>query len=147
MIYHDIRYEIPHTSPKGYPPYMHEVSLMTNLLVVVEKSASREGCDQVSVIHLRVGEFSGVNIDALNFAFEVLRKGTVAESAELQCETIPLVISCKSCGTESRPDQFIFRCKNCESSEIEIISGREMEIDYILVDEESENADSARSGS
>ena len=125
---------------------MHEVSLMTNLLDVVDKAARNEDHCSVSVIHLRVGELSGVNIDALAFAFEVLRKGTVAESADLQCEAVPLVIRCLTCGKDSHPDGFVFRCSKCDSSKIDIISGREMLIDYILVDEDEESGDSAGSG-
>lgn len=121
---------------------------MTNLLGVVEKTALKAGSTKVDVIHLRIGEMSGVNIEALTFAFEVLSKGTVAESAQLKCETVPLAIRCRVCGSESHPDEFVFRCSSCGSSETDIISGREMEIDYILVndDERSTKRDSACCG-
>ena len=114
---------------------MHEVSLMKNLLAVVEKAAEREGSDHVDVIHLRLGEMSGVNIDSLTFAFEVLSEGTVAEKGRLEFERIPLVIRCNDCNYDSQPETLVFRCPKCESTKMELISGREMEIDYILVDE------------
>ena len=115
---------------------MHEVSLMKNLLRTVEDVAVREGGAPVHVIHLRIGELSGVNTDALSFAFEVLSKGTLAEKSRLEFERVPLRARCGDCGAEFHPDEFVFRCKKCGSPEIDVLCGREMEVDYILLDDE-----------
>ncbi|OQX85526.1 MAG: hydrogenase maturation nickel metallochaperone HypA [Candidatus Latescibacteria bacterium 4484_7] len=117
---------------------MHEVSLMQNLLEVVASTARREGGEKVNVIHLKIGELSGVNRDSLEFAFEVLKKGTVAEEGKLEIERVPLRVRCKDCGADFSPTDLIFRCESCGSSNLEIVSGREMEIDYILMDDEED---------
>jgi len=117
---------------------VHEVSLMTNLLEIVERIAGKEGAESIKVIHLRIGEMAGVNIDALSFAFDVLSKGTKTEGGKLEFERVPLRIRCKECGLESRPKGLIFYCDRCSSPDIEILSGREMEVDYILLDDEDE---------
>ncbi len=115
---------------------MHEVSLMKNLLRTVEGVASAEGEKPVQVIHLRIGEMSGVSIDALSFAFDVLSKGTIAEGGRLEFERVPLRARCRECGEEFHPEEFVFRCAACGSPEIDILSGREMEVDYIMLDDE-----------
>jgi hydrogenase nickel incorporation protein HypA/HybF len=115
---------------------MHEVSLMKNLLRTVEGVAAREGRKPVQMIHLRIGEMSGVSIEALSFAFEVLSKGTPAEGGRLEFERVPLRALCRECGHEFHPEEFVFRCMKCGSPELEILGGREMEIDYILIDDE-----------
>ena len=115
---------------------MHEVSLMKNLLRMVEETRIREGGGLVKVIHLRIGEMSGVNTDALSFAFEVLSEGTAAEGGRLEFEKVSLRARCRECGAEFHPDEFVFRCGSCGSPEIEILAGREMEVDYILLDDE-----------
>ncbi|UCF06949.1 MAG: hydrogenase maturation nickel metallochaperone HypA [bacterium] len=109
---------------------------MKNLLETVERVAADEGADHVDVIHLRIGEMSGVNSDALQFAFEVLSKDTVAEKGRLEIDHVPLMIRCRACGSESHVEGFVFLCPSCQSAEIEIVSGRELEIDYILVDDD-----------
>lgn len=114
---------------------MHEVSLMQNLLEVVMETARREGARRVDLIHLRIGEMSGVNIDSLSFAFEILSKGTPAQDGRLECETVPLRARCASCGEAFHPDDLVFRCPVCGNTEIEVTAGREMEVDYILLDE------------
>jgi hydrogenase nickel incorporation protein HypA/HybF len=114
---------------------MHEVSLMQNLLDVVSATARREKAEHVDLIHLRIGEMAGVNVESLAFAFEILSKGTEAEGGRLECETVALRARCSSCGADFRPEELVFRCPACRSAEIELTAGREMEIDYILLDE------------
>ncbi len=121
---------------------MHEVSLMENMLETVEHVAREEGGGPVTVIHLRIGEMSGVNIDALTFAFDVLKKGTVAEGGRLEFEQVPLEAKCRACGASFHPDEFVFLCTSCSSGDLEITSGREMQVDYILLDDDSKTDDS-----
>lgn len=108
---------------------------MRNLLEVVTRAAGREGGGPVRTIHLKIGELSGVNEDALRFAFDVLSRGTVAEGGALECETVPLVVHCGACGAEYQPRELVMFCPACGGREIDIVSGREMEIDYICVDD------------
>lgn len=119
---------------------MHEVSLMNRLLEVAAGAARREGAARIDAIHLRIGELSGVNIDSLRFAFEVLSKGTPAEGGRLEFEKVPLLARCAECGREFRPEGLVFRCPSCRSERIDVAAGREMEVDYILLDEEQGGA-------
>lgn len=115
---------------------MHEVSLMQELLKVVEGAAEEQGGREVTKIHLKIGEMAGVNVESLRFAFEVLSRGTVAEDALLEFENIPLKMRCRSCNLEFSPVEFTFRCTACSGTDIEILAGREMCVDYILVNDE-----------
>jgi hydrogenase nickel incorporation protein HypA/HybF len=124
---------------------VHEVSLMKNLLDTVEETARRESGEPVKVIHLRIGELSGVNIEALSFAFEVLKEGTLSSEARLEFERVSLEARCKRCGADFHPDELIFRCTKCGSADIEILAGREMHVDFILLDDEINKA--GRNGS
>jgi hydrogenase nickel incorporation protein HypA/HybF len=54
----------------------------------------------VSKIILEIGTFSGVEVDALDFAFSVFKKGTIIEAATIEYITPPLILFCKHCGTE-----------------------------------------------
>jgi len=122
---------------------VHETSLMKNLLSIVDRTACGDGAGPVRVVHLKIGEMAGVNADALRFAFEVMAKDSVAADAVLEIERVPLSIRCTACGAEFRPGGFVFICTACGSSEIEILTGREMEVDYILVGDDAEGADGA----
>jgi len=115
---------------------MHEASLMKNLLAIVEQAAHDEGGGPVRVVHLRLGAMAGVNADALRFAFDVMSPGTAAEGGRLEIEDVPLRVRCRKCGAESLPRDFVFACGSCGSVELDICSGREMAVDYILVGDE-----------
>lgn len=117
---------------------MHEVSLMQNVISVVTETAQRQGGGRVSSIHLKIGRMAGVNIDSLRFAFDIISKGTVAEEGRLEIERIPLKLSCRSCGREFSPGSFTLICPNCGSRDIDIISGREMQVDYIMMEDEED---------
>ena len=119
---------------------MHEVSLMSNLLAIVDHAAAQERGGPVRVIHLKVGEMAGVNIDALQFAFDCLSRGTSAEGGRLEFERVPLVARCRRCGARSNPKECVFTCGACGSDDLDILSGREMEVDYILVGDDDGRA-------
>jgi hydrogenase nickel incorporation protein HypA/HybF len=116
---------------------MHETALMTNLLAIVERAARDGGGGRVRLVHARIGEFAGVNVEALRFAFEVLSPGTAARGGRLECEVVPLRVRCRGCGAEASPGDFVLACGRCGSTEIDIVGGREMEVDYILTDDEA----------
>ena len=115
---------------------MHEVSVMRNLLNSVEATADRERAERIDVIHLRIGEMAGINFESLEFAFEILSKGTKAEGGMLEYDKVELLVKCTECSHEFDPEELVFRCPECRSGRVDIIAGREMEVDYILLDEE-----------
>ncbi len=112
---------------------MHEIGLMQNVLDRVAGIAKANGAPEVSAIHLRIGVLSGVIAESLEFAFEVLKKGTVAEKARLMVESEPLVCYCKSCRKEFKPDNFSSICPDCRGSDIEVHGGMEMNLISIEV--------------
>ncbi len=109
---------------------------MRNLLDIVEATAVRERAERVDVIHLRIGEMTGINYQSLEFAFEILSKGTRAEGGRLEYDRVDLRGKCAECSREFSPEELVFRCPDCGSGRVDIIAGREMEVDYILLDEE-----------
>ncbi len=126
---------------------MHELSLMKNILRIAGSAALSEGeGGRVELIHLRIGEMSGVCEESLRFAFQVLTEGTICEGARLGIERVPLRVTCRGCGSEYHPDEFTFVCRECGSPKLNIDSGREMEIDYILTDERAGNKEKVIEG-
>lgn len=107
---------------------MHEASLMESILTAAEKRARDLGAARIQRITVRVGALSGVSPDALDFAFEALSPGTLAESGNLTIERVPIRCACRTCRREFQPDGPFFECPDCGQPTGEIIAGREMEI-------------------
>ncbi len=107
---------------------MHEVSIMENILSIVEPRARAVGANRITRITVRVGELSGVAPEALEFAFQALTPGTLAEGGDLVIERIPVRCFCKTCRRQFQPDGPFYICPDCHEPTNEILSGRELEI-------------------
>jgi hydrogenase nickel incorporation protein HypA/HybF len=108
---------------------MHELSIAISMIdQILEESESRGGLD-VEVVHLKLGAFSGVYKDALEFAYEMSCEGTPLEGSRLAIETIPLIIHCSVCGKDqSPPSIYQLWCPECRTPTHEIVTGREIEV-------------------
>lgn len=108
---------------------MHELSIaMAMIDEIIEQSESRGGLD-VEVVNLRLGAFSGVDKDALLFAYDLACEGTPLEGSRLLIETIPLVVYCPNCKRKRAPvSAYQLCCPDCLVPTPDIVTGREIEV-------------------
>lgn len=114
---------------------MHEMSIARSLLEVIEQYAPTNDSVRVKVVRLKIGELAGVIPDSLRFCFEVVSEGTVAQGAELVIETVPLVGRCQACGTDFHVEGYVFLCPRCDSPQVELISGNELDVIELELEE------------
>jgi len=110
---------------------VHELSIVSGLFDTLLEQAREHGAREVTLVKLRVGKLSGVVPELLESAFDMYKKGTIAERAELVIEEIPLAIRCRSCLAEISKDEFAFICPSCRSTDIEILGGTELFLEKI----------------
>ena len=77
-------------------------------------------------MELVIGRLSGVSVDSIRFAFEVLSPETCMEGAELMIEEPKAVCACATCGRKTEIDTFVAECPACGGSEIRVEGGEEM---------------------
>ena len=107
---------------------MHELSIALSILDEIDVQLERHGGAAVEVVYVRVGVLSGVDPQALRFAYEIACAGTSFAGSRLEIESVPLLVSCLQCGTRHTPDpQHIF-CPLCISPEQQVLEGRELEV-------------------
>jgi hydrogenase nickel incorporation protein HypA/HybF len=107
---------------------MHEISLVENIIEIITTEMPKHGISTVETITLKIGDMQHVVPDALTFGFEIVSKDTPLEGAELIIENVPAKARCKTCGSEFVVEDWWDNCPKCDSVEIEIISGKELEI-------------------
>ena len=107
---------------------MHELSIMQSALDMALEGAKQAGAKELLVIRLRIGALSGVVPDALQFAFEALREGTLAQRAELAIEDVPARFWCSACAREFESDDMFAECPVCRQPSGDLRAGRELEI-------------------
>ena len=116
---------------------MHETGIAASIIEIAEGSA-RGG--PILKIHLQLGAFTGVVREALEFAFEALKDGTLAARAELEIEIIPLIAACPACDWTGAPEEdYCLICPRC-AAPVAILSGREMQVDYIDLDDSQQES-------
>ena len=114
---------------------MHELGIAASILESVEKEALRHPDGRITKVGVKIGELSGVDRDALQFGFEVLVKDTAWEQLVLELESVPRVQRCAKCAYEFRMTEFDPRCPLCGEFATQCISGEELDIAYMEVDE------------
>ena len=107
---------------------MHELSIMTEALRMAVDAAQSAGASRVSKLRLRIGRLSGVVPDAMQFAFDVVCNGTMADGAKLEIETVPGACWCATCQAEFDCENFFNECPRCHNFSGELRRGQEMEI-------------------
>jgi len=118
---------------------MHELGIAQNILEIVQQSVPEEQAPLVKWIKMRVGPLSGIVADSLDFCFSVIIGDTKMSQARLAIEQAPIVSRCKSCMHEFKIEDLAFLCPVCKSANLELISGKELEIVEIeLIDENDE---------
>ncbi len=111
---------------------MHELSIAQSLLQIVEQEAARHGVEQVIRVGVKLGAYSAVVPSALTFSFDLIKKGTVADEAELAIEEVPLQGVCQECGASlDHMESPIADCPSCGSNKIQLTQGRELTIAFI----------------
>ena len=115
---------------------MHELSIAQNIIEIVKQNVPTEELQSVTSINLKIGEFSGVDIDSLEFGFEAITSGTELENSKLTIEKIPFVFKCHNCGINTTNEFGISICPKCNGTNTKIISGLEIEIIEVILKNE-----------
>jgi hydrogenase nickel incorporation protein HypA/HybF len=117
---------------------MHELSIVASILDIAEARAREQNSGSIQVIGIRLGEFTNIAREALEFAFEIARQGTLAEHAILEIEVVPMVIECVVCNAVTRPEGTLrLICAQC-GFPLRVVSGEELEVEYIELETETE---------
>jgi hydrogenase nickel incorporation protein HypA/HybF len=108
---------------------MHELSIVLSIIDEIDEQSEARDLHDIEVVHLKVGVFSGVDRDALLFAWELACEGTRLEGSRLDIETVPLVIHCAACREDrSPPSLYQLCCPECNTPSETIVTGRELEV-------------------
>jgi len=115
---------------------MHEMGIAKQIIDIATSSIP-DGMEDIPVerVNLKVGKLSSVVPDSLRFCFEILSINTPLSGADLNIEVVPILAKCEECKFEWIINEPIFMCKNCKSGSIEIISGRELDITSIELED------------
>lgn len=113
---------------------MHEMSLAEGIVQVLETEGAKQGFTQVKTVWLEIGALAGVEVSALEFAFEVVQRGTLVENAQLKIINLPAHAWCMPCAQGVEIRQRFEACPLCGSYQLQVSAGDEMRIKELEVE-------------
>jgi len=124
---------------------MHEMGIANSVLEAVRVEMERYPGNYPCKVGVRIGEMAAIDQDALRFCFEAMVHETDLESLALEIEFCPRRHRCQVCGRDFVVHDYDCRCPQCESLETTCISGDELELAYLEVEENGQSAVGAKS--
>jgi hydrogenase nickel incorporation protein HypA/HybF len=112
---------------------MHELSIAQ---AICDTVVDRAGGRPVRRVDVRIGHLRQVVPDSLLFAWEMLTEGSDLAGSELVVEHVPAVVRCRVCGADTTLDWPVLACAACESLDVELRSGEELQLVSIDVAQE-----------
>ena len=101
---------------------MHEMGVAMQIIEIATASIPKNmALARVERVNLKIGKLSAIVSDSLRFCFEIAE--------------IPVVAHCNDCGFQWTIEAPVFTCQKCTSGSIELLSGRELDIDSIEIAE------------
>ena len=90
---------------------MHELSVVANLFEILKEKLEAQNGKRVCVVKFQVGLLSGVVPELLKTAFDIYKKDTFAEGAELDIIEVPVKVECQECRAIAVKNDYIFICE------------------------------------
>jgi hydrogenase nickel incorporation protein HypA/HybF len=120
---------------------MHEMGIAMQIVEIANNALPEDmkGA-RVAAIHLKIGRLSGVVPEYLDFCMQVAGKDTPFEGAVLQMEEVPVVARCRDCSHQWEAIDPVHSCPACKSGNLEILSGRELDVVALDIEDGAEPA-------
>ena len=107
---------------------MHEMSLAESVREIVQDTAAANGATRVKTVRLEIGRLAQVELDAMRFAFDVVKRGSPAQDAVLEIVEADGTAWCMSCSTAVTITQRGQACPNCGSYQLQVNGGDRMRV-------------------
>jgi len=113
---------------------MHEMSLCEGIIQILEEQAKTQNFQRVKTVWLEIGALAGVEISALEFSYDVISHGTIADSSVLKIIHLAATAECAGCKQTVNIDQRYLPCPNCGDYQLQITGGEQMRIKELEVE-------------
>lgn len=113
---------------------MHELSIALGIVKIAETETKKAKANKVKSIELEIGALSGVEMDALDFAWPVAVKNTILEDARREIDYVSAIARCIDCDTEFTIEHNYDTCPKCNSYFKDIIKGKELRVKALEVE-------------
>ncbi len=119
---------------------MHELGIAQGILDIVQQYVPQEQGAGVRSIKVRLGQLAGVVPDSLDFSFQAIIADTPWQAARLEIVRVPTLAGCNGCDTRFEVQDIAFQCPTCGSTSIRLISGTDLQVIEIEMEDQHAGA-------
>jgi hydrogenase nickel incorporation protein HypA/HybF len=112
---------------------MHELSIVMGIIDIAEQQMKQANATVIEEIELNIGILSGVEINALNFAWSSAVKHTVLENTIKKINIIDAKATCIDCNIVFSIEHYYDPCPICGQHLIAITKGKELSVKSLVV--------------
>lgn len=113
---------------------MHEMSLCEGVVALVEDEAAKQGFTRVRTVVLEIGVLGHVAPEAMEFCFEAVSRGTIADGARLAIERVPGAGWCLDCEKTVPLTERFGACPACGRHKVQMTAGDELRVRELEVE-------------
>ena len=113
---------------------MHELGVTENILHIALRHAEEAQAARITDIYLVIGDLSSIVDESVQFYWDFVSEGTIAEKAQLHFRRVATEMLCLECQTTYAPNSDL-ACPACGSAQIRVTAGEEFYLEAIDVEE------------
>lgn len=112
---------------------MHELSIVMSIVDIAWQQAQQAHATTIDEIELDIGALSGIELEALEFAWKEGVRQTLLEHAVKRVNCIKGKAKCMDCEAEFDIRNYYDACPVCNGHFIHIIQGKELRVKSLVV--------------
>jgi len=113
---------------------VHELPVTQSILEIALRHAEAAGAKRIVQLNLVIGQFSSIVDDSVQFYWDIISRGTIAEGARLHFERTPGQLRCTACGHVFSINGEDYVCPVCGDTQVMVVSGDDFRLDSIEVE-------------
>lgn len=113
---------------------MHELPVTQSILEIALRHAEQAGAKEIKQINLLIGQYASLVDDSIQFYWQIIAEGTIAQNAVLHFERVPVEFTCQDCGAVYQPQEDTFACPQCLSPRVRVTRGEELRVESIEIE-------------
>lgn len=114
---------------------MHELSITQSILEIALRHGEKAHASKITGLNLIIGQLSSVVDDSVQFYWDMIADGTLADGAKLHFTRIPAQLECQECGQIYHlEDNQLDGCPACESVKVKVNAGNEFRLESIEIE-------------
>ena len=122
---------------------MHEVAVVSDIVSAILGELEKYDAEKVEEVNLVVGEMTNLGTEQMEFAYEIVTRGTKLEGSRLNLEVEEVVVHCDKCGKDGDVDYLnsdyeeehkipILKCRYC-GGPVTVVKGQSCRVSNIRI--------------